>query len=103
MKKVVAERKDIAFYIKMYPLPMHKDAYAKAKEIVCTKSLALLEDAFQGKQLPEPKCKTSAVDENLKLGAKLGIHGTPALIMPDGRMVPGYMDAASLIRTIDKK
>ena len=47
MKKVVRERKDIAFYIKMFPLKIHPGAYDKAKTIVCEKSLKLLEDAYQ--------------------------------------------------------
>ena len=100
MKKVIAERKDIAFYIKLYPLPMHKEAYAKAKAIVCEKSLALLEKAFEKKPLPKPKCETSAIDENIKLAEKLGISGTPALILPDGRLIPGYKDAKSIISLI---
>ena len=55
MKKVIEKRKDIAFFIKMYPLPMHKGAYEKSKTIVCEKSLALLEDAFAKKTLPAAK------------------------------------------------
>jgi thiol:disulfide interchange protein DsbC len=102
MKKVVAERKDIVFYIKMYPLPMHKDAYDKAKAIVCEKSLALLEDAFEKKPLPKPKCETTAIDENIKLAQKLGISGTPAMIFPDGKLVPGALDAKAIIEKIGK-
>ena len=103
MKKVIKERKDIAFFIKLYPLPMHKEAYDKAKAIVCEKSLSLLEDAFEKKPLPKPKCETSAIDDNVKLAQKLGISGTPAIIMPDGRVIPGYMDADALIKSIEKK
>src|SRR5271169_317541 len=100
MKKVIEERKDIAFYIKMFPLPMHKGAYDKAKAIVCEKSLALLEDAFAGKELPKPICETTVVDENIALAQKLGISGTPALIFPDGRVVPGAVDAKAIIGMI---
>jgi len=100
MKKVIEERKDIAFYIKMFPLPMHKGAYDKAKAIVCEKSLALLEDAFEKKELPKPKCDTKVIDENIKLAEKLGITGTPALIFPGGRVVPGAMDAKAIIGQI---
>jgi thiol:disulfide interchange protein DsbC len=102
MKKVIAERKDIAFYIKMYPLPMHKDAYDKAKAIVCEKSLALLEDAFEKKPLPKPKCETTVIDENIKLAQNLGISGTPAMIFPDGKIVPGALDAKAIIEKIGK-
>ncbi len=96
MKKVVAERKDIAFYIKLFPLPMHKGADDKAKAIVCEKSLALLEDAFDKKELPKAKCETTAIDENIKLAQKLGINGTPALILPDGRVISGYKEAKAI-------
>jgi thiol:disulfide interchange protein DsbC len=103
MKKVIKERKDIAFYIKMFPLKIHAGAYDKAKTIVCEKSLSLLENAYEKKDLPKPKCKTTVVDENIKLAEKLGISGTPALIMPDGRVITGYRDANALKELIDKK
>ena len=31
MKKVIEKRKDIAFYMKLFPLPMHKDSASKIK------------------------------------------------------------------------
>jgi thiol:disulfide interchange protein DsbC len=102
MKKIIEKRKDIAFYIKMYPLPMHKEAYDKAKAIVCEKSMSLLEDAFTKKPLPKPACETTVIDENIKLANKLGIRGTPAMILPNGIIIPGYKDADSLIKLIDK-
>ena len=102
MKKVIEKRKDIAFYIKLFPLPMHKGAYDKAKAIVCEKSITLLEDAFAGKELPKPKCETTVIDENIKLAEKLGITGTPAMILSDGKVVPGYKDAKALIEMIGK-
>jgi thiol:disulfide interchange protein DsbC len=103
MKKVIAERKDIAFLIKMLPLPAHKEAYDKAKTIVCEKSLSLLDNAFEKKPIPKPKCKTSIVDDNIKLAQKLGISGLPAMVMPDGRIISGYHDANALKSLIDKK
>lgn len=102
MKKILEQRKDIAFFIKLYPLPMHKDAYGKSKAIVCEKSLALLDDAFERKPVEPGKCETSAIEDNLKLAEKLGIRGTPAIILPNGIIIPGYQDAPSLIDAIDK-
>jgi len=100
MKKIIDERKDIAFHIKMFPLNSHPEAYEKSKSIVCEKSLALLEDAFEKKPIPKPKCQTSAVDENIKLAQKLGITSVPTLVLPDGRSIPGYKDAKTLINLI---
>lgn len=103
MKKVIEKRKDIVFNIKMYPLKIHPNAYEKSRAIVCEKSLSLLEDAFAKKQIPKPSCETTVIDENIKLGEKLGINGTPAIILPNGSLIPGYKDADSLISLIDKR
>lgn len=103
MKKVLEKRKDIAFYIKLFPLPMHKGSYDKSKAILCEDSLALLDNAFAGKEIPKPKCETSQVDDNLKLGQKLGINGTPTMIFPDGSLVSGALDADSIISQVVKK
>ena len=102
MKKIIEERKDIVFYIKLFPLRMiHPEAYEKSKAIICENSLALLEEAFDKKPLPKPKCETQVVDENIKLTEKLGISSLPALILPNGRVIVGYRDSKTLINLID--
>lgn len=105
MKKVVAERKDIAFFIKLDPLPMHKGSYEISTTIACGGfALSLLDDAIDKKPLPEViKCKTTAIDDDIKLAEKLGITGTPALIFPDGSLVPGALQADAIIKMVDKK
>jgi len=57
---------------------------------------------LQKKPLQPAKCETSAIDDNLKLAGKLGIRGTPAIIMPTGTIIPGYKDAPSIINAVDK-
>jgi thiol:disulfide interchange protein DsbC len=102
IKKVVSERKDIAFYIKLFPLTkLHPDAYNKSKAIVCKKSSKLLDDAFSGKEIPLPECETTQIDENIRLAERLGIKSTPTLILKDGTVIPGYMEADKLIAVID--
>jgi thiol:disulfide interchange protein DsbC len=100
MKKIIEMRKDIAFYIKMFPPKEHSEAYEKSKSIICEKSLTLLRDAFKKKALPKPSCETLAVDENMKLFQDLGITGVPIIILPDGRLLPGYKDTKTLINLI---
>lgn len=102
IKKITAKRKDVAFFIKLYPLAMHPEAYAKSKTIVCSKSSPrLLDDAFAGKKLPKADCETSEIDNNIKLAEELGIRGTPALVLPDGRLFPGYAPADVILSLID--
>jgi thiol:disulfide interchange protein DsbC len=103
MKKVIKERKDIAFYTILFPLPMHKEAYGKSKAIICEQSLELLEAALEKKPLPAPGCETTVIDDNIKLAGKLGINGTPAVIFPNGTLIPGALEAGEIIKQVDKK
>jgi thiol:disulfide interchange protein DsbC len=103
MKQIVDKRKDIAFYIKMFPLEFHKDAYWKSKSIVCNKSMQMLQDCFDKKEIAKTDCKTEEVDNALKLAKSLGITGTPAIILPDGRLRIGVMPEAELTNLIDGK
>ena len=97
---MVQEKKDIAFYIILFPLAMHKDAYWKSKSIYCNKSLKMLEEAFAKKEIPKTECDTNQIDANIKLAASLGITGTPTLVLPDGRMHSGTMPAKQLLEFI---
>lgn len=51
-----------------------------------------LTQAKNGQNLPERDCD-SPVLAHYKLGNELGIQGTPALVFPDGRLIPGYLEA----------
>ncbi|MBF0608097.1 MAG: DsbC family protein [Candidatus Magnetobacterium sp. LHC-1] len=103
LKTLVEKRKDISIHVILFPLTtIHPTSYKKTKAIACEKSLKLLDDAFAGKELPEPGCETSAIDDNIKLAEKLGITGTPAVVMPDGRVLRGAFKADDLVREIDK-
>ncbi len=96
LKKVISGTKDIAFYLKLIALPMHPDARWKSQSILCSKSLRLLEDNFEGKPIPRPDCGTKAVDDNIALAKTLDITGTPTLIMPDGLVLSGARDAKTI-------
>lgn len=89
---------NVTIYTFAYPLAMHPDAARKSKLVWCSKdrSKAWLDLMLKGK-VPEGKgdCE-NPVDENLALGNKLRIDGTPAMIFPSGKRVPGYVDAARL-------
>jgi len=100
MKIVAAKRPDIAFYLKVFAMVSRDPKVAKS--IVCNKSLAMLEDAFAGKQVPEQDCASKEIDDNMKFAEEHGIDAAPALIFPDGTLQLGYSDAASLEKRIDE-
>jgi thiol:disulfide interchange protein DsbC len=107
LKKTVAEHPEIAFFIKLFPLPSHPNAKAKAHSIVCAKikdgdsrAEAMLADSLAGKPLPALDCGNTQVDKNLALGKELHVSITPTLIMPDGRVLPGYKTADEIVAAL---
>ncbi len=102
LKKVVKADPDIVFFIKLYPLrKIHPDSYRIAQAIVCEDSIDLLEASFAGKKIPDPECESSVVDNTIALARKLGISSTPTMVLPDGRLAPGFMPAKDILRLID--
>jgi len=101
LKKVVKTDPSVVFFIKLMPLvKLHPEAYKISKAILCEDSLQLLEDSFAGKPVPEPSCESDAVDRTLKLAQELGIGSTPTIILPDGRLAPGYRPAEDILKLI---
>jgi thiol:disulfide interchange protein DsbC len=101
IKKAVEKDPEVAFYVMPYPRNRNdKATYGKCLAVVCSKSEKLLDDAFTGKELPAAACKSDAVDETMKLADRLKIQGTPTMILPDGRMISGFMEAGALLALI---
>jgi thiol:disulfide interchange protein DsbC len=98
IKKAAAKDPDVAFLVMPYPRnPNDKATYRKCQAVVCAKSGKLLDDAYAGKELPEATCKTDAVNQTIRLAERLKIEGTPTMILPDGRMISGFMEADALL------
>ncbi len=71
-------------------------SFAKAKNVWCSNDRnGAMTDAKQGEELPDKGC-VNPVLEHYRAGQKLGVRGTPALILDDGSMQPGYVPAAQL-------
>lgn len=101
IKKAVEKDPEVAFYVMPYPRNKNdKATYRKCLAVVCGKTVKLLDDAYEGKELPAPSCKSNAVDEAMKLADRLKIQGTPTMILPDGRLVSGYMETEALLALI---
>lgn|SRR5690554_566111 len=52
--------------------------------------------AKAGKKLPAKACN-NPIAEQYELGRRLGVQGTPAIFLPDGRLIPGFVPAERLI------
>ena len=105
LKKLAKIAPDVAIHIMLFPLPMHPAAYDKSRTVLETKSLDLLDKAFDGKEVPAPTKESSkkAIDEIIKFGNANGISGTPTMIMPDGTIQVGMRDAETMKKMLEGK
>lgn len=60
---------------------------------------AMMTSAKRGGDVPVADC-ANPVAEQYKLGREVGVTGTPALVLEDGTIVPGYVPAETLARTL---
>jgi thiol:disulfide interchange protein DsbC len=105
LKQLEKTAPDVAIHVILFPLSMHPAAYDKARVIVARKDRKLLDDGFEGKELPKPNGNEGKdmVDKNIAFANANGISGTPTLVMPDGKVVVGGMDADALKKMLDGK
>lgn len=87
---------NVTIYTFLYPIAsLHPDAGNKSKQIWCSKDrLKTWEDVMlRGKQPGKVSDCKNPIDDNIALGQRLGVTGTPTLIFANGRRVPGYIPA----------
>jgi thiol:disulfide interchange protein DsbC len=71
-------------------------AYPKMVSVWCAQDRErAMTQAKNGQNLPERECQNTVLDHH-SLGNRVGITGTPAIILPDGTLVPGYMEVDRL-------
>jgi thiol:disulfide interchange protein DsbC len=103
IRKVVSRDPRIAFHVKVFPNNNSAVTYRKAVSIVCGRSVKLLEDSFAGREVPPPACRTSAVEDTMRLVHRWNIAGTPTTVLPDGRVVYGFQEADTLLRLVAER
>ncbi len=60
-----------------------------------------LDMAKSGAELETKDCE-NPIDEHLSVSRSLGVRGTPAIILQNGNMLPGYVPASKLIAELAK-
>lgn len=72
------------------------DSYGKMLSVWCADDRQrALTQAKHGQNVPERDCDNPVL-KHYELGNRLGITGTPAIVLPDGTVVPGYVDVDRL-------
>lgn len=94
----LARLDNVTIYTFLYPLEsLHPEAKTKAVSVWCApnKAKAWSELMLAGKK-PKLVACNNPVNDNLVLGSRLGVVGTPTLIAADGRVLPGSAPAEKI-------
>ena len=89
---------DATIYIFLYPV-LGDDSIAKSKSIWCAKDPAKTWTAWMMNATPigsAATCNTATIDQNIALGRKLDVSGTPTLFFGDGKRVPGAISGEEI-------
>ncbi|MGD9386175.1 MAG: DsbC family protein, partial [Thioalkalispiraceae bacterium] len=77
-------------------------SYKKAVSVWCAEDRnKAMTDAKNGKTLPERECK-NPVAAHYALGQGLGVNGTPAILLSNGQIYPGYAPADRLLLVLEE-
>ncbi|CNI07370.1 bifunctional protein-disulfide isomerase/oxidoreductase DsbC [Yersinia pekkanenii] len=59
------------------------------------------DNAMKGTEISPATCKTD-ISEHYKLGVQFGIQGTPAIVLQNGTVVPGYLEPKEMLQMLNK-
>ncbi|MEO3864048.1 bifunctional protein-disulfide isomerase/oxidoreductase DsbC [Rheinheimera fenheensis] len=76
---------------------MGSETYLQMQHIWCSKDSRSAMDAAKAGDDVKPAMCSNPVKAQYELGQSFGINGTPAIILPSGRLIPGYQPAKALL------
>jgi len=79
-----------------------KGDYRTTVSVWCAKDQNEALDMAKAGADVEAKDCDNPIDEHLKVARNLGVRGTPAIILQNGSMLPGYVPASKLLSELDK-
>lgn len=73
------------------------ESYKKIASAWCAKDKQSAMTKLKNRQrIPSNVCSGNPVEAQFKLGQRVGVNGTPALVSTSGKLMPGYMPALQL-------
>jgi thiol:disulfide interchange protein DsbC len=77
------------------------ESWQKAVSVWCSKDRnEAMNRAKRGDDLPAGRCGKTPVERDFEIGQDMAVTGTPAIVLPNGEMVPGYRAAPALLKLL---
>jgi len=106
--EMVKEEPQLKVYIILVPLDIHPNSSWKTESIVCKSkkdmagALKMLENSYEGKEVPHLNCNKVSGAEMKKVGAKFGVNVTPTMSFANGKVLMGARAKDEIMRMIDQ-
>lgn len=82
---------------------LDSDTHKKMVSVWCAKDRqTAITDAKAKRDVPKAECD-NPIRKEFELGRSMGVTGTPALVLEDGELVPGYVPADRLVSHLQQK
>jgi thiol:disulfide interchange protein DsbC len=102
----ITKMNDLGIAVRYIPFPRsgpNSETFNKMQSVWCAKdkkqALGLAKtDKFEEKN----SCPSTAVKEGYELGVRVGVRGTPTLILDEGTLLPGFYPPEKLIEILQK-
>lgn len=91
-------REHFTVYVVLLPI-LGQASLDDAQNIWCSADpAAAWLDAMHDKPIVKAEACTVPFEKNLTLAKKYGITGTPTIVLPDGKIIPGFVPVSTLIQ-----
>jgi thiol:disulfide interchange protein DsbC len=75
-------------------------SFSKYESVWCNADpQAAMNRAKAGQKVPQKACDNPVL-EQMQLGQQVGVRGTPAIVLENGRMIPGFVPAETLAKSL---
>ena len=111
LHKDVATLNQAGVTVKYIPFPregMNSDSANVLSQVICSPDRSKAMSAAFGQSTVEQQPSvatencTAAVEKGFQLGEKLGVQGTPAIVLPTGEIGAGYVPAEQIIQVLQE-
>jgi thiol:disulfide interchange protein DsbC len=99
----MAQYNDLGITVRYLAFPRggaRSPAWEKMQSLWCSKDQhKAMDDLKAGTDIAKASCDNK-VPEHYQLGIEFGVNGTPAIVLDDGSMIPGYQPPEQLIQIL---
>ncbi len=104
MHRQIADYQNAGISMHYLAFPRSPDSAVALQKIWCDdKPAKAMTDAMLHDKITDASCDdTETVTVQHQAGIEFGVRGTPALVLEDGTMLPGYRSAADLLKILEQ-